>query len=156
MIDIDAGDVLSFLALLISAYSMKRTFDFNKRQEQFIEVNDRLNKKLLEKENEEDIQNRKADVSANFYKAAKNNWRLKVFNKGKATARNVRLFVLDEADLLGSDDIDRRFPHPILEQYQSVEIHAFVHLQSADRAHIRLVWDDDFQKDNEKELTPSL
>jgi len=156
MVNIGVGDVLSFLALIISAYSMKKTFDFNKRQEQFIEVNDRLNKKLLEKENEEDIQNKQADISANFYKSGKSDWRLKVFNKGKATARNVRLVVLDDADLLNDRDIARKFPHPILEQYQSVEILAYVHMQSADRTHIKLIWDDPHQNDNEKELTPSL
>lgn len=156
MFNIDIGDVVSLLALIVSAYSMKRTFDFNKRQEQFIEVNNRLNKKLLEKEDEEDVQNKQADVSANFYKSGKNDWRLKVFNKGKATARNVRLVVLDGAGLLGDKDIGRKFPHPILEQYQSIEIHAYVHMQSADRTHIKLIWDDPHQNDNEKELTPSL
>ncbi len=43
-----------------------------------------------------------------------------------------------------------------MEQHQSVELIAAIHLSSKLRSHIKLIWDDDSGKDQEKELTPAL
>lgn len=155
-LQIDLGDVVAVLALALSAWSMKMTIDFNRRQNEFIETNEKLNQLLIEKESQETLLQKKADVSANFINIGKHNHRLKVFNKGRGTARNVRLEVLDDAELLHTGDIADKFPIPILEQHQSAEVIASVHMQSANRTHIKLIWDDDMGIDNAKELTPVL
>lgn len=155
-LQIDLGDVVALLALVLSAWSMKKTLDFNRRQNEFIATNDRLNQLLIEKESQETVSQKKADVSANFINIGKHDHRLKVFNKGRGTARNVRLEVLDDADLLHAGDIADKFPIPILEQHQSAEVIASVHMQSANRTHIKLMWDDDMGRNNTKELTPVL
>jgi hypothetical protein len=80
-----------------------------------------------------------------------------VFNRGKGVARNVRLSNLDnDESILSESDIMRKFPVPILEQHQSVELIAFSHFGSPPRAHIKLQWDDDSGVGHEKILTPSL
>lgn len=155
-VKIDLGDIVALLALGLSAYSMKKTFDFNKRQNKFIETNDKLNKLLLEKESQDALHQRKADISANFIKIGKNNHRLKVFNKGRNTARNIRIEFPGGNEILINSDIQDKFPIPILEQHQSVELIAAIDMQSPSRMTIKLIWDDETGKDNEKELTPTV
>jgi len=155
-VQVDFGDIVALLALGLAAYSMKKTFDFNKRQNEFIETNDKLNKLLLEKENQDALHQRKADISANFIKIGKGNHRLKVFNKGRNTARNIRIEFPEGNEILLGSDVQDKFPVPILEQHQSVELIAVIHTQSPSRMTIKLIWDDESGKDNEKELTPTV
>lgn len=150
------SDIVASLALLLSGYSIKKTVDFNKRQKEFIETNDKLNKMLLEKETQDALQQRKADISANFIKIDKNNYRLKVFNKGKNTAKNIRIEFPEGNELLIKSDVNRKFPVPILEQHQSVELIAIIYYGSPNRIKIKLSWDDDYGVDNEKILTPTI
>lgn len=148
------GDVVALLALGLSAYSLKKTLAFNKRQSQFEELEYKLNKLLLRKEDQDALSNIKADVSANFVRMGKDEYRLKVFNKGKNPARNVRIeFPEGNEILIGVDD---KFPVPILEQYQTVELIAALDFQSSSRLSIRLIWNDDSGNDNTKELTPTI
>ena len=153
---IDLGDLAAVVALLLSAYSIWTTNSFNKRQKAFIEKHDRLNQLLIERESAESKAQLKADVSANFVKTGKSRWTLKVFNRGRGTARNVRLTELGDAGMLSARTVAEKFPLPILEQHQSVELLVRVHLQSATRTHIKLEWDDDAGKDWSKELTPTI
>jgi len=155
-IKIDIGDVIAIFALLLSGYSTKKTFEFNKRQNEFIETNDRLNKLLLQKEEQDAISQGCADLSANFIKIGKSNSRLKIFNKGKNTARNVRIEFPEGNELIMDDDIRDKFPIPILEQYQYVELMAVVYDQSPSRLMVKLIWDDNMGKDKSKIITPTV
>ena len=152
------GDGVALAALAMSFWSLHKTNQFNKRQQDFAETADRLNNLLIEREADENADTKRANISANLFQASKNNYRLKVFNRGKGTARNVRIVDLDTSgdSLLMPSDIDHKFPVPILEQHQSVELIAAMHMASPSRAHVRLIWDDDAGKDQEKELTPSI
>jgi len=155
-IQINFSDIIALLALILSTYSMKKTVDFNKQQNEFIETNDKLNKLLLEKESQDFLQQKKADISANFIKIGKHSHRLKIFNKGRNTAKNIRIEFPEGNEILIDGDIKDKFPVPILEQYQSVELIAAVHMQSPSRMTIKLIWDDEAGKDNEKVLTPTI
>lgn len=154
--DMDLGDLAAVVALGLSAYSIWTTNSFNRRQKTFIETNERLTQLLIEKESSESVAQKRADVSADFWKAGKHDWRLKIYNKGQGTARNVRMTVLDDSDLFLDGDIARKLPTPILERHQSVELIAAVDMGSPSRVHIRLEWDDDAGSDWAKELTPVL
>jgi hypothetical protein len=146
-----ASAAVALVALIVSLVSMHKTNKFG-------ETTDRLNRILIERETAESVAEKKADMSANLYQRGKNDYRLKVFNKGKGRARNVRLIDLDAKDdsLLMSDEIREKFPLPILEQHQSVDLIACVTLGSHLRTHIKLLWDDETGADHEKELTPSI
>lgn len=154
-IDIDAGDIIALVALLIAIWTAWRTDRFNKRQTAFEATAERLNLLLIEKEAAETVAQNRADVSANFLKTGKSDYKLKVFNKGQGTATNVRFDVLDDSGLFIGSDIARKFPIPVLERHQFVELIAAVHMGSPSRAHIRLSWDDETGKDHAKELHPS-
>jgi hypothetical protein len=143
--------IVALGALVVSLISLHKTNKFG-------ETTDRLNRILIERETAESVAEKRADISANLYRRANNDYRLKVFNKGKGRAKNVRLIDLDPKDdsLLMGDEISEKFPLPILEQHQSVDLIACVTLGSHLRTHIKLQWDDETGTDHEKELTPSI
>jgi Tfp pilus assembly pilus retraction ATPase PilT len=153
---IGASDIISSLALLLSIYSAKKTLDFNKRQSKFIETNDKLNELLLEKEQQQNAAQMQADVSANFVKIGRNHHRLKVFNKGKAIATNVRVEFPNGNNTVYEDDLNEKFPMPTLEPFQGVEVLAMLCNESPSRMDVKLIWDDAFAKNREKELTLAI
>lgn len=145
-----ASAFVAFAALIISGVSLHKSNKINARQ-------DELNRLLIERETQAGRDSKRADLSANIISVGNKNHRLKVFNRGKATARNVRLLDLhEEASVLAQSVIRQKFPIPILEQHQSVEVPALQLLAGPARAHIKLIWDDETGSDHEKELTPSF
>lgn len=147
----------AWLALLLAGISLYKTHRSDKRQDELAATTEQLNRLLIERETQAGQDSKRADLSANLITVGKNNRRLKVFNRGKGTARNVRLIDLqEEGSILTRGDVLRKFPMPILEQHQWVEVSASSHLNGPTRAHVKLVWDDDSGTDNEKEVTPSL
>ncbi len=123
----------------------------------FGETTDRLNRLLIEREQAEGITSKQADLSTNIIKLGKSGYRLKIFNRGKGVAHNVKLIDMDKDNtVLIANDIQHKFPVPILEQHQSVELAAAVTHGSGPRIHIKLIWDDETGKNHEKELTPVI
>jgi hypothetical protein len=145
-----ASTVIALVALIVSALSMRKANKFGATA-------DRLNTMLIEREEAEGVASKKADLSANMIKTGKSDYRLKVFNRGKGTARNVRLTDLTGASsIIMANSIQSKFPIPILESHQSVELIVAVFLGSSLRCHIKLQWDDETGADHEKELTPTI
>lgn len=119
--------------------------------------NSKLTKKLLIKEDGEALARSKADLSANFVKLGRSDYRLKVFNKGSTSARNVRIEIDESEDsCLSQSDIDSKFPHEFLEPSQGIELFAAIHMSSKRKHPFKLIWDDDFKKNNEKMVYPTI
>lgn len=145
-----ASAVVAFVALIFSVISIKKANKFG-------ETADRLNLLLIGREQADGLTSKQADVSARVSNIGKGDYRLKIFNRGKGVAKNVRLIDLDmENSVLIADDIQRKFPIPILEQDQSVELIAAVTIGSKSLIQIRLIWDDETGLNREKELTPAI
>ena len=155
-ISVSVSDIIAVIALGLSGYATWKTLRFNERQKSLIESQERLNTLLLDKEENEVISAQRAYLGANFVKLGNNNYRLKIFNKGKATARNVRIEFPDGNDVLIASDVERKFPMEALDQHQSVELIAAVHMGSKSKQHIKLLWDDDYGDDHSKSVYPTL
>jgi hypothetical protein len=155
-IAIDAGDVIAGLAFLLSGYATLQTISFNRKQKSLIESQEKLNKLLLVKENEDAQKEKRADLGASFIKLGSNKYRLKIWNKGSATARNVRLEFPEGNNVVIDSEVNDKFPMESLERYQSVELIAAVHNQTKRKHVIRLVWEDDAQDQNEKLSYPTI
>jgi len=155
VISVSTGDVIATGALLLSAYATWMTFRFNQRQKQLIESQDRLNKLLLEKEAGEVLNAQKANLGATFIKIGSNNHRLKIWNKGKASARNVTLDFPEGNECLIQSDINSKFPLETLDTHQSVELIAVLSMDSKSKHAIKLIWSGDFNDHNEKVVYPT-
>ena len=156
IVNIDFGNIIALCAFFLAAHSTKKTFDFNRRQKEIIEIQDSLNKTLLRREQKEAIDEFCADISANFIKIGTNKRRLKVFNKGKGTAKNVNIEFPDGNELLMDSEVKDKFPIPLLEQFQSVELIAVTSFGSPTRITIKLIWDDEEKVNKSKIVTPTL
>jgi hypothetical protein len=155
-VTIDAGDVIAGLAFLLSGYATWQTVSFNKKQKSLVESQEKLNNLLLEKENEDALKEKHADLGASFIKLGSSKYRLKIWNKGSATAKNVRVEFPEGNDVVIESELADKFPMESLERYQSVELIAAVHAQTKRKHVIRLTWEDDAQAHNEKLSYPTL
>lgn len=146
---ISFSDVIAAVALLLSVYATWKTLGLNESQK-------RLNDFLLKQGESQELDARKADLGATFLNLGNNRHRLKIWNKGKAAARNVNITFPEGTDVLIESDINAKFPLEVLEQHQSVELIAAPHMGTKQKQTIRLTWDDDFSSENEKTLYPTL
>lgn len=150
------SDALAAMALLVSSYATWKTVRFNERQKSLIESQERLNKRLLVKEEEDSIIAKKADLGATFIKLDNNNYRLKVWNKGRSAARDVQLDFPEGNECIVQSDIESKFPLEVLEPYQSVELIAAVGLDTKAKQPITLHWSDGFSSSNQKTVHPTI
>jgi hypothetical protein len=141
---------------VLSGFATWKTLRFNERQKSLIEIQEQLNRRLLAKEDEESAESRKADPGASFVSLGRTSHRLKIWNKGKAAAKNVRLEFPEGNDCVISSDIDSKFPLEVLEPFQSVELIAAVGMDTKRKHTIRIRWDDSFSPDNEKIVYPTI
>lgn len=155
-VQIDLGDIVAAVALLISGLSALATLLFYRHQQKINLTTEKLNQLLIKRETEQDQEKQKADLSANFIKVGKHNHRLKVFNRGKCDARNVRIELPTGNGPLIASDVHSKFPVPVMEQHQSIELIAAVSMGSPTRMTIKLIWDDDSGMNNEKIVMPTL
>ena len=148
--------IFTALAFFLSVYATYKTVKFNKRQNEMAEVQVELNKILLRKENNEAIGSFKAELGVNFIKIGTNSRRFKVFNKGKGVAKNVRINFPEGNEIIVQNDIDSKFPLEVMEQHQSVELIASVHMQSPSKMTVELMWNDDTGMNQSKRFYPTL
>lgn len=153
---VTVGDCIAALALLLSLYAAIATARFNKRQRQLIEGQDKLNAVVFARETAEAVEAKRAELGATFSATGSSNHRLKVWNRGKAPARNVRIEFPEGNECLIESDVDSKFPMELLEPHHSVELIAVVGLNTKRKHPMRLRWDDDSGDDHQKMVYPTL
>lgn len=137
MIDLafTASDVIATLALIISGYLALHQRSINASQA-------KVNELLLQQGETEALETKKADLGATCLKLGKGDYRLKIWNKGKATARNVKIEFPEGNQLVAESDVRRKFPLEALEQFQAVEVIMYMTLGTKGKHHVKLIWDD--------------
>jgi glycosyltransferase involved in cell wall biosynthesis len=153
---IGTSDVLATLALFLSAYATWKTLKFNERQKSLIESQELLNRRLLERDDTEARAGKQAEMGATFVKFGTSSYRLKIWNKGKCAARNLRIEFPEGNDCFIDSDVQSKFPLEVLEPQQSVELIAAVGIGSKSKHTVSLRWSDELQTHNEKTLYPTL
>lgn len=156
MASISTSDVISGLAFLLSAFSAWKTIQFNSRQKSLIESQEKLNLRLIKREDAEAKEEKKADLGATFVKLGSSKYRLKIWNKGKSTARNVRIEFPDGNECLMQSEIDEKFPLEAIEPHHSVELIAVVQWGTKSKHVLKLLWSDEHMDANEKVVYPTL
>lgn len=150
------GDCIAALAFLLSLYAVIATSRFNKRQRKLIDGQERLNEVVFARETVEATKAKEADLGASFVKLGSNSYRLKVWNRGKATARRVRLEFPEGNECVMESDVEAKFPLELLEPHHSVELIAVVGLNTKRKHPMRLCWDDNSGDDHQKMVYPTL
>ena len=143
-----AAFVVSLGALIFSAYTYSKHDKKIKAQEQII------NDYQINKIKKEDEESRKANIKGNIYPGNKGKLILKVFNSGKAIARNIRVEVLDVDSLIviGKE----LFPYELMNPQDDTELTLWITKDSPSTIRLRYIWDDDFGQNNEFEQVLTL
>ena len=153
---ITVSDIAAIIALILSGIAIWTTTKFNNRQLSLIESQEKLNKRLLAQGKTEDEEARKADVGAKYVKVGSHNYRLRVFNKGKASAQNVQIeFIGGDSPVIESELIDK-FPMEVLEQHGAVDLIASLDMQTPSKQAVVLRWKDEHSNNNEKTVYLTL
>lgn len=105
----------------------------------------KLNAYQLKRYEEEAMQERKAEIRANVVKGERGHCIVKIYNKGKAKATNVRL-VMDEEGFLVRN---KAFPKPFINPQESAEFHIHLTTRAPDSLLLTIQWEDDFSTENE-------
>lgn len=138
------ANTISSLALVTSVIALVITHNFNRRQKSLIESQEKLNNILLSKELQSTENDKRADLGATFLKVGtRGSYRLKVWNKGKCTAKNITLTFPDGNDVIPDSELKSKTPIVSLEPQTGVEFIAAIHMGTEPKQAINLTWDDD-------------
>lgn len=139
---------ISVLALLFSAFTY---FMHDKK----LKVQERkINEYQLRLFEKEDIANQKAAIRGNIVKSLKGNRILKIFNSGRATARNIRIDGLDVDGLFHR--ADKLFPYELMNPQDYTEISIYPSLGFPYTIKLKYIWDDESGTNNEYEQVLTL
>jgi hypothetical protein len=141
-VGIGFGDVVSATALFLSGYAVWTTSRFNKRQLKLMERQEQLADLEISRNEVEKRVADSADMGANLVKVSRNNWRLKLYNRGPAIARNVRMEFPDGNDLVVESEVRDKLPMEMMEQHQVVELICAIYIGSKVKHRIQIIWDD--------------
>lgn len=140
--------IISCLALGVSVFTYFKHDKKIKAQEQII--NDyQINK--IAKENEE---SKKASIRGNIIKGDRGKRTLKVYNCGKAAARNIRVEGLDIESLAVMRN--GLFPNELMNPQDYTELIICIVKGSPSTIKLKYIWDDDFGQNNEFEQVLTL
>ena len=120
-------------------------------------AHDRKLKNLQIKQLKEELdKSKQADIKCNAYRS-KSNSIVKIVNAGSSTASNVRVEILDKDKLEGLCFFHENWgPYDLINAANSVEERIALCCGHTEFIKLRIVWNDDFQKDREKILYVQL
>ncbi|WP_321517944.1 hypothetical protein [uncultured Bacteroides sp.] len=140
----DAGDIISpVLSLIAIALTIVMYFKHDKRLKR---QEEKLNAYQLKKIDNEEAENKKAQIKGNIVKSGNGSRVLKIFNSGKSIARNVRIEYL--GDMEGIIPRDNHFPYELLNPQDNTEIYLLL-CGGASKLSIKYIWDDESKEGNE-------
>lgn len=131
--------VLSILAIIGT------TFTYFKHDRKIKDQEKLINDHHLKKIKEEELSFMQADVRATLMKGDKGKRILRIFNKGKAAAYNIRLELEAEAQALFSSN---PFPFQKMNEHENVDLKIYLHKGSPNNIGFTILWDDEYGKDN--------
>lgn len=129
---------LPLLAFGGSIYSVIVSRKANKMSSRVMELEKELKEFQLKNIQKEIEEAEKACVEARIIKESKNNYKLKVWNSGKATAYNVDFSTDCENDMIWRDKV----PYEFLESGKSFEERVILYGGFPDKLVVKTVWKD--------------
>lgn len=104
-----------------------------------------LNAYQLKKYEEEIVLEKKAEMRANIVKGERGLRIIKIYNKGKAKALNVRLLMDKDGFLIR----DKAFPKAFINPGEGAEFHVHITMGAPDNMDLTILWDDESALNNE-------
>lgn len=135
--------IIAILALLFSAFTYLKHDKKLKDQER------KINDYQLKKIEKDDLESKKAAIRGNIIKSPKGHVTLKVYNSGRAAARNIRVEGLEISGLF--HNAAGLLPYKLMNPQDYTEITINPLTDSLSIIDLKYIWDDESGKDNEYE-----
>lgn len=145
----DITDYFTGISVLIASAALFFTLKNNRSQSRLTDREVELVRIQIDQAKQLNNKEKTASVSARLYKTDKTNWKLRVYNQGPSTAKNVRIILDEQNQIVEESTVRSKFPMSKMENSQSVDLVAFVHMQTNPKEWLRIQWDDAAQMDNE-------
>jgi len=144
------GDI--FLSVLVAIGSLVAYIKHDKKIKRQ-EV--KLNELQIEQYEKEEAKEKMAEMKANIIRSHKGNARIRFINAGKADARNIRIKMLStEEELSGIIILSSKLgPYEVINPQSHREVNLALCEGHSDTIKLRIIWDDDFQKDRSVTLS---
>lgn len=148
------SDIIASVSLLFSVvsgiYSLYIGRRLNKQQIQ-------INKQTLSLHKKNEENEKKALICANAFKTGSGGWRIRVFNNGEATARNIKMYS-DEIDADNSGIIIRvqNESYPLLNKSEHFDLVMVLYEGHNPSPLVKFIWDDEFGNNREREQMLNL
>jgi hypothetical protein len=142
--------ILQIIPIIISSFALVLSlYTYLKHDAKIKKQNALINQFQLEKLKKETDSEKKAIIEANVINREKGKRIIKVYNKGKATAKNVVVTFPGEPNVIISD-----YPAPIdIRPQNSMEIYVNAFNGSPDTLQIDFEWQDNLKPDNKDSQT---
>lgn len=142
----NADTILSGLAVLIASGSFLYSYCMYKRHDKKLKTQQRqINEFNLKKFRQRKEDEKKAIIEANVIKGIRGKRTVKIYNKGKAIAKNVRVSFSDTKNVNISD-----FPSPIdIKPQKSINIDIKPFKKAPDMLKLNWEWQDEFSSQNQ-------
>ncbi|PEQ96609.1 hypothetical protein CN481_00245 [Bacillus sp. AFS006103] len=127
------------IALILSYLSYRDSRKANRLRERLHEVEERLKKYELEEKEKEREEATRACVEARIYNVARHNFRMKIWNSGKATAYNVDFEIAEEYRGYVRREM---VPYEFLDPGKSFEEYVMVHSGTPNKFIVTTTWTD--------------
>ena len=131
---------LPIIAIILSILSFIDSKKANRLQGRLNQVEERLITYELEEKEKEREEATKACIEARIVKISKNNYRMKIWNSGKATAYNVDF---SAEEVVEKNIFKDKVPYAFLEPNKSFEEHFLVHSGVPQKFSVTTVWKDE-------------
>lgn len=149
------SDLISFLALCVSAFAIWQTHKLAFKAERLSEQEVELVRQQLAANRRSANEEKQASVSARAFREGKG-WKVRVYNAGPSEAKNVRLALDDQNQLIGDNSVKGKFPMARMEKGQSVDFWIIVHMSSQSKETLLIQWDDLSGANREKRVEITL
>lgn len=127
------------VAIVLSIFSYFDSRKANKVQERLIKVEEKLKNYELEEKEKEREEALKACIEARIVKISQKNYRMKIWNSGKAIAYNVDFNIGQEYKLMV---LRNKVPFEFLEPNKSFEENVYVHGGTSKKINMKTIWKD--------------
>lgn len=136
------------LAIILSLLSYKDSKKANKMQVRLNLIEEKLMSYDLEEKEKKREEATKACIEARIMKISNNNYKLKIWNSGEATAYNVNFQTTDEImnEFIQKDKV----PFEMLDSHKSFEECVLIHIASPRKFPIITTWEDEEKKQYSK------
>lgn len=146
------SDAVATIALVFSVIAFAMTWRLNRSQF-------KLNERQLERDKQDEREAKKANLGADLITLGRDRYRVKIWNKGPAAARNINLSFPEGDNICDERDMESKLPMEHLGKHDSLDLVAFPPVaigQSQRKFHAELSWDDDHADSRTKSIFLTL